>query len=109
MKELGNYSEEVRKLLKALRNISAFANFALILYYYLWVGTQTERDQLGVCGSSPGELRKGLDEDRDSGDSGEDTVWSHIGARESLWSFLVDESQSLTHGAHSLLGKSTEE
>lgn len=35
MKELGNYLEEVRKLLKALRNISAFANFALILYYYL--------------------------------------------------------------------------
>lgn len=109
MKKLGNSSEEVRKLLKALRNISAFANFALILYYYLWAGTKTERDQLGGCGSSPGELREGLNEDRDSGDSGEDTVWSHTGARESRRSFLLDESQSLTHGARSLLGKSTEE
>ena len=35
MKELGNYSEEVRKLLKASRNISTFAHFAFILYYYL--------------------------------------------------------------------------
>lgn len=58
-----------------------------------------QRDQLGGCGSSPVELREGLNEDRDSGDSGEDTVWSHIGARESRWSFLVDESQSLIHGA----------
>lgn len=35
MKELGNYSEEVRKLLKASRNIFTFAHFAFILYYYL--------------------------------------------------------------------------